>query len=111
VSPNYRCGNCGSTNIVVTMTTTIIGTGSTSWPVGIPIRVYDVAETYASVHSLKDDGPEWGWWAAYYPPHPIPRPRIERRGIRPVRAQARACRIDRGRWKRRRFVQRLRRRA
>jgi len=28
--------------------------------------------------------------------------------LRPARAQARACRLDRGRWKRRRFVQRLR---
>jgi hypothetical protein len=61
--------------------------------------------------SVMTPAPLFGWWNAY-------RPTIQARAVhlkpipsRPWRAQARCCRADRRRWKRRRFVQSLRRAA
>lgn len=98
--------------------TTVIFTGATTDGVDLfdaLTRSFDLAATqitdFAATMRLLSAGPAWGWWTAYYPPHPVLSPRPACKPTRPTRGQARACRLDARRWKRRRFVQRLRRRA
>lgn len=52
----------------------------------------------------------YGWWNTFRPEEPPTTPRTCRdRTAIPTRPQARACSMDRKRWKRRRFLHSLRR--
>jgi hypothetical protein len=92
---------------VVTIHNATVVTGD-FWSIG------DVVTTAinAVAYDFKFDRlPEWGWWTAYYPRHPVLIPHSVARAQRPMRQQARSCAKQRRQWKRRRFVQKLRRRA
>lgn len=103
--PNhYRCACCGSTNIV---TVTYYADYSTTLPWPSDEFTKPFSELERTFYRKVDD-PEWGWWTAYYPPHPVNWFTPAHRPIQLRRPQSRCCRIDRARWKRRRFVQRLR---
>lgn len=50
----------------------------------------------------------WGWWAAFYPVPAVLVPDFAEFATRPTRKQARQCAGDVRRWKRRRFLHKLR---
>lgn len=108
---HYRCRCCGSTDIAVSHVYVFTAASGTDYPWGRTWKD-EWASALSGLAAMEPDeptkGPQWGWWAAFYPPHPIPQPRIAERAARPTRGQARGCIKQAQRWKRRRFVQRLR---
>lgn len=91
------CARCGSTNIIYV---------TNSW-------TETISEVARDFGRMKDDLarlPQFGWYQLFQQwPRLEERPRHVTQQLRPRRAQARACRIDRNRWKRRRFLHALRR--
>lgn len=89
--------------VLITTNATNYTGGGTSFSQSLQSWAEEVAITFT-----ERDVPEWGWWTAYYPAHPVPLPRVEQRPSRPMRSQARSCAKQTQRWKRRRFLHKLR---
>jgi hypothetical protein len=108
--PSMRCACCGSTDIVV-ITTWPDTTFATGWGVPTNRLSLDEITRALTLPLLPDPASLFGWYNIFRPAEPAQRPRAEWIAYGHRRPQARACRLDRGRWKRRRFVQSLRRRS
>lgn len=99
-SAQFCPGACSCTapcgRYVIGSTTTIYITTDSTWAINQDIEVLRVAPLY-------------GWWNTYRTARPEARMPMTVLPARPARPQARSCHIDRARWKRRRFLQALRR--
>jgi hypothetical protein len=70
-----------------------------------------LADVMSTVTAIQDIGKAmdlWGWWTAFYPPTPYRWTSSTPPHFACRRPQARACHLDRRRWKRRRFIHSLR---
>lgn len=111
--PTMRCACCGSTDIVYITTWDSATTYVAESPWVRERRQWEEMLGKLNFPTFDlDRGPQYGWYQLFQPwPRLTERVANVSQAPRHRRAQARACRIDQRRWKRRRFLHSLRRAA